>query len=267
MAVEDEKIDDRQTYCLVVEVSPPVLDSMLDPDDREKHVVSVDLSADIDLENKISISLNWIFGRIGLSRSRWWSSARYYLATDGGELRLRILGANLDSCTGNRTIPASYTNRSRQERQMQLKISPKFSGGYKELKVGASLGEITYKKNTVHEFESNISTSEQDLAVQRRSNECTWDFQRPKVDSPLRNYVFGNIFLDANFGGIKDHAVGNIFVQPSGIRVFGQNGELLRDYVRLGTLLELWRRGISSVRRLGEPSIISLRFQFISDEE
>lgn len=245
-------------WSLSIFLDPPIAYSFLSEKQRDNKVVLYDLDADVNEHGEIELSFNWIFSRVTIGQLKLRSAKMFHFATTGGELKLALNDAVLSKCTERQTISVNHSVTKRKRRNSDLTIAPVAKLEYAGAKVEFSGLKYLKARSEEVEYVTNLTTSEQILAVIKVNDGCTWDLLVPKLDAAIRHYVYGNLYLDACFSCETDNITGTLKTRPSGIRVFNQDGKLFGEEATFGMLFSLWRRGITSIASLCNEEKIHL---------
>ncbi len=247
---------------LKLTVDPPSIHRFLSPHDRACAILTVDLDLDMPKQSIVEFVINLIMRPIRLNNRGMFKATSVYVGTQGCEVTVTFHDCSLLNSTPPELLAVTHTKTVEATRAQSSEISPELELKIAEQGGKASIGSLKNERGEKVTYSTSLETKEHYLAAAAFADGCTWDLRRPNVRSPVRNYVVGNLYLQASFDlGARRTAVGEIVYQPNGIRLYSDDGGDVGVAASFFALFRLMRLGVYSIASLGVRKEIALKLR------
>lgn len=215
-----------------------------------KEIIRCEIQADLDADDSIRFDFNVIFDRVELLNLGMLSAKKWYIGATGGALQITIYNARLVDFSPPISIDYEHKVSRTVTKTVDFNITPEIALNYGP--INGSIGGAGSKRSAEDTVEKQYSfkANEQTLAAIVTQNSAAWDVIAPVVESAIRNYLYGNLYLFANFKSKETPLSGEIKFSPSRILLFNEDGKACSSRISLASLFLIWKNGIPAVSSL-----------------
>lgn len=191
-------------------IDPPILTPWLSYEERDKNIVLLDMQADINKSQEIRFDLDIAFNPISIRRGIITINRKdFFIGCTGAEIFFGINDGKIIKFTEASILNVEYKNISEYTRNTALNLNSE------------TKASIKYEKSKKMFFIANFNSEERTLAPIHYGNSIRWDISLPKGEKTIRDFLIGNLYLQATCFCEKEKISGNIKVKPSDITFFG----------------------------------------------
>jgi len=231
----------RRSAALVIE--PPMVLALMRLEERARCVMLLGLDAESSNSDSLRVRLNVVFQPIPVRRGPF-APNDYYVATTGGSARLSASNAELVEYTRGSSLAVQYGVRAERKVEGHGKLAPELKG-----KVGAM--DLEFKPGSVeHATQSTLSSGvkfaseEMPLVPIYQGDAVEWRIDSHRGEKAVRDFLAGNVYLEATFRWKTVTKSGSAHVRPSDISFFDHSRRQLSSCKSILMRFALWRKGI-----------------------
>lgn len=228
---------------LVLIIEPPRLLASMSHEERARCVMLLGLDAESPASDSLRLQLNVVFQPIAIRRGLV-SRTDYFVATTGGSVKLSAPDAEVVDHTGPNRIEVEHDVSVGRETTGSLKLVPELKG-----KIGATDLEVkpgSVEHATKNTLASGIKfASEEMLLVPINLGDAVeWRIDSHRGEKAVRDFLAGNVYLEATFRWKSVTKRGSARVRPSDISFFDSSRRRLSNRASILMRFVLWSHGI-----------------------
>ena len=209
-----------------LQIDPPTLMCFLKPPQKDREVVLLDFEPDQVGKDGLRLALNVAFKAVRFRSEGNRVPLDLTLGCTNADVFARVSGGKVTQQTAGQAIPVKYTATSTSKRESSIALKPVVKSKAKGKEIEISPGEVQLSKGDERTHEAETEGIEYPLAPVQTGDTTTWYLDLPRVQHLVRDYLVGNLWLTAEFDGLKAPISGEIGVVPRRVRVFDSNGPL-----------------------------------------
>jgi len=237
-----------QAVSLTIEVDPPRLSRFLGELAKRHRILLVNLDVDETETETYALAFDLIFDPKPVQR-RTVVTADYYVGSTGAELWVEPSTGKIQHFTQSRSFEVDYTSQSERQQRRAATFKPRLELSAGEAGASAEAGGFEIAAGSARSEAASFRSEERDLVAVFLDPELKWVLQLPRGERAVRDYLQGNLRLDAEIVPVDGRAGGTIRLRPSDIRFFGPDRRPLNFWASMAMRLILWQDGI----RVHEP--------------
>lgn len=235
---------------LQIKVSPPFLIPWTTEEERNRNCLLLDLEADATTNRGIRLDLDVVFCPIPI-RHGVLNRSDFYVGSTGAEVTVVAERGQVHEHTGPETLVVNYSNKTTQVRSADLDLAPELEAESGGAKAKASLGSIKRQQSDSREFTASFQSEERRLAPMHLHNSVKWTITQPRGEKAVRDFLLGNLYLNATCRWAGQARSGAVEVRPSDVRFFTSDRRPVSWLRSVFMQAVLWSEGISVDNRDG----------------
>ncbi len=231
-------------------IEPPTILSLMRREERARCVMLLGLDAESPASDCLRLRLNVVFQPIAIRRGAI-APNDYYVATTGGSATLSAPIAEVVDYTGPSSVAVQHDVSAGREIGGYQKLVP-------ELKSKLAGAELEFKPGSVERatkssFSSGIKFASEEMVLVPISfgNAVKWQIDSHRGEKAVRDFLAGNVYLEATFRWKTATKTGSVHVRPSDISFFDGSRRRLSSRASILMRFVLWRNGIDIAYRDG----------------
>jgi hypothetical protein len=227
---------------LDVEIAPPKLEVWLDADARNRSVIMMNIDMDIDLNKLLHVDVNAIFDPIPVRRGIL-NREDWYIGSTGAEIVASCNTGVVRQFTEGKVLHVDYKNRTERTQKYNFSIIPKLALSSQSNGVELStVGTFGLRAGSKLKYESEFSNSERILDQNYKSKEVRWLLKLPKGKQVVKDFLMGNLHLEAKFELGSKVVNGDVGIRPTDVRFFDEKGNRVGKLSTIMMLYAVWRK-------------------------
>ncbi|WP_337171464.1 hypothetical protein [Gemmatimonas aurantiaca] len=209
---------------------------------RDDCLLLVDIVPDRPGPTELQLDLNLIFNprpiRFGLvSEADWW------FGSTGAELLLEAIDGSATHYSGASTIPVKYRMVRTRPQTAVFKFGPGIKQKTSQSEAELTFGSVSIPIGHEHKFETEFESAERTLEAVKMIHGVRWVVRLPRGERAIRDFLLGNLFLEATCAWSAAPLKGVIHVRPHDIRLFKPDQRPASKAASLLARYTCWRKG------------------------
>jgi hypothetical protein len=240
-------------------VEPPLVLALMSLEARSRSVMLFGLTAEKLAIDSWRVLVNVVFQPIRIRRGAL-APVDYYVATTGGHIELSAPEAEVLDFTGPSGMKVDYELGAQRKAEIDRKLAPELTSkaGGLDLQLKGVTSE--HSRQDVLSSGAKFSSTEMLLTATNCENAVTWQIDSHRGDKIIRDFLVGNVYLDAVFRWRGLTKKGIARVCPSEIAFFDGGRRRLSKRASILMRFALWRKGIDVAYHNG------ITVEFIEDQ-
>ena len=211
-------------------------------EERTRCVMLVGLDAEPCAANCLRLQLNVVFQPICIRRGLM-APADYYIATTGGTVTLRAPDADLINHTGPNRVAVQHDVSVERETVGSQKLVPEMSGKIGGTGLTVKPGSVERTAKTVLSHGVKFVSEEMLVAPTNLGNAVEWRIDWHRGEKAVRDFLVGNLRLEATFRWKTVTKSGILRFRPSDISFFDNSRRQLSERAKILMWFVLKTRG------------------------
>jgi hypothetical protein len=234
---------------LIIEPPNKLLGTM-PHEERERCVMLLGLEAESLASDSLRVQLNVVFQPIGIRRGLL-APSDYYIATTGGTVAVTAPDAELVNHTGPNRVAVQHDVSVERETTGSRKLVPELKGKLGATDLGIKPGSIERARRNTQVSGIKFMSEEMLLASTNFGDAVEWRIDCHRGEKAVRDFLVGNLYLEATFRWRTVTKSGKLECQPSNILFFDNSRRQLSQRASLLMWFVLWEKRIEPANRGG----------------
>lgn len=225
----------------VLRLGPEALLRQLDMYGASDALVLVDIIPDSHDPAELDLSLNLIFNPRPF-RTHFLHEEDWWFGSTGAELFLEAANGSASKYTLPTTISVSHSDVKRRSQHAEFKLEPRISSKSGSVESELELGSMTIPAGGEMTFQVQFQSSERVLEAVKMTHGVRWVIRMPRTENVMRDFLLGNLFLEAVCRWDQLPHRGKITVRPHDIRLFDPQQRPAKKAASLVVRYLCWKR-------------------------